>query len=218
LKAWLLCRMAQADLLCTNIGRFTMIAATAWWPPVLAGLGGALIVGVVSYLVARGERDAASQHQRLQLKHDRELRAGETAAAAVRLKHQLDHDRLMRDQTHIRVVLGPIAGKLADESAIAPLVRAVTNMPTPSDIASRAQYVGDECIAAYKRAGELYTDAVTLMILLGEDEPIVSALGNVAEGLKGRQPRSASGLKDRSTTQVLMSFWRELEPSARTRN
>ncbi|HEV7942082.1 MAG TPA: hypothetical protein VGP17_04700 [Solirubrobacteraceae bacterium] len=183
----------------------TAVAATEWWPPVLAVLGGALIVAVYASRNARAERkeardrlarelehdrnqreierSLAAQRFEQQLAQDRDLRTTENEAAAERLSTQLRHDRQLRDRDHVRQVLGPIAARFVGSSLVVTLISDVADARKPENLSQRSVLVPTALAEAHRLVRDLYVDAIALAMLVGENDSIVDAIAVVARNL-----------------------------------
>jgi hypothetical protein len=149
------------------------------WYAVAAGLAAALIVAVVSYVVARQQRKADMERLDRQLEQDRTLRADEMRMAAERLERQLANDRYLRDIEHLRVVLQPIIGRaISWLPASEVLARVNLAQKVPNDDDRKAllnQPIAD--LAAF--VSELASDRLTIAVIVGHLSPVALRLGDI---------------------------------------
>ncbi len=177
-----------------------IVEASEAWPVVAAGLGSALIVGLITIWVARKQRGAdskrldeqlaydrtmreqelrgASERLDRQLAQDRDIREQQRQAESERLDRQLAHDRDMRDLQHLRETLAPIVARLVDWDAFISLHKGLAtagqaDQPQRHAIATLAGRVGET-------SEQLRRDARTLVILAGPRAPIAAQLKDVA--------------------------------------
>jgi hypothetical protein len=151
-----------------------VLASTDWWPPVLSGLGGALIVGLIGVGIARDERDAADKRHAEQL-----------TAAGDRLDRQLAQDREMRDLQHLRETLTPIVARALNWDAWVSFSKALHDLASNYDRLSTEtweQVVGPLAAQVGEISEHVRRDGRSLIVILGPTSPVVTHLRAIGDG------------------------------------
>lgn len=178
----------------------TVVEASEAWPVVVAGLGSAVIVALVTLGVAHKQRRSDSDrldrqlaHDRTmrekqqaidtvtferQLAHDREMRHRQNDAESKRLDRRLAHDREMRDLQHLRETLAPIVARLVNWDAFMSLHIKVSTTTDPDEQEQKA--ISELARQVVSTSEQLRRDARTLVILAGPNAQIALRLKEVA--------------------------------------
>jgi hypothetical protein len=160
------------------------------WYAVGAGLGAAVLLALVSLVVARKQRSAdfvrlerelvgAAGRLDEQLRHDRELRANELESAAARLERQLSHDRQLRDLEHVRGALRPILQTLYGDEAVAGLLSGLEAAYEIEDVNRRHALVKPKCANLSTTLNKLLANRLELGGILGPRDPLCVELTSI---------------------------------------
>jgi hypothetical protein len=156
-----------------------IVEASEGWPVVAAGLGSALIVGLITLWVARKQRRADYQRLGEQLAHDQTMREQELLEASGRLDRQLSHDRDMRDLQHLRETLAPIVSRALDWDAFISLHKGlVTSGDQPAD--EWKEVIVPLATKVSSVTEQLRRDSRVLIIVAGLEAPVALWLKEVA--------------------------------------
>jgi hypothetical protein len=154
------------------------------WYAVGAGLGAALIVATMSYLVARQQRRADME----------------------RFERQLIHDREQRGLDHIRVVLHPIVARAVDSDAIDAIAPALSECRMQKPIRGwPSQALAD----VLRHADLLERDRFALMVVLDPDSSVIASLKTVCDEITAIHEGVRLWLNDRLDFQIVDSRLRE---------
>jgi hypothetical protein len=139
-----------------------MASSAPGWYAVAGALGGATLASVANQLIARRQRKVDGE----------------------RLDRQLAHDREMRDREHVRAVLGPIADRLTKvDDPVAALKGDLDEAEGVEQGADRKRIVLPLVLATHERERDVHSDAITLMLVLGEGALAAQELGTIGTRL-----------------------------------